>query len=207
MKPTRPIAHLTREITDAETSDDLELTRRAAMGDDEARRALVTRLFKRVHRTLSYLSNDPEETRDLAQQALIQILLYSGHFRGDASLEAWADRVSVQTAAKQLEKRARRTRLAQNIWHLPDAVPAVDEQVSMHECRARLAHLLSQLPYKLREPLVLRYLHGYSMAEICELVNAPLDTVRSRLKAGKKKLEKKLSNDPVMRSFIGRRTK
>lgn len=206
MKLTRPIAPRSKTDADNKMNADLVLTERASSGDDEARRILVTRLFKRVHRTLSYLSNDSEETRDLAQQALIQILLSAGSYKGDGSLEAWADRVSIQTAAKQLQKRARRTKLTHDIWYPPKTEPAADEQASLNECRTRLAHLLCQLPYRLREPLVLRYLHGYSMTEICKLVNAPLDTVRSRLKTAKKKLEKKLNNDPVIQSFVERTT-
>ena len=60
------------------------------------------------------------------------------------------------------------------------------------ESELSLMQLISALPEKQREVVVLRYVHELKLREIAEVLGEPLRTVQSRLRAALKALEKTL---------------
>ena len=60
------------------------------------------------------------------------------------------------------------------------------------ESELSLTQLISALPEKQREVVVLRYVHELKLREIAEVLGEPLRTVQSRLRAALKALEKTL---------------
>src|SRR5687768_609901 len=79
---------------------DLELMRRAGAREPEAERALVTRLIGRANRLTHALLRNREDARDASQAALLGILRSTSSFRGESSVECWADRIVVRTALR-----------------------------------------------------------------------------------------------------------
>jgi RNA polymerase sigma-70 factor (ECF subfamily) len=63
----------------------------------------------------------------------------------------------------------------------------------------RLAVLLHGLPTLYREVLTLRFHEDMQLEEIAKVLNAPLSTVKSRLRRGLDMLQKKLSGSPLLR--------
>ncbi|MDJ0764374.1 MAG: RNA polymerase sigma factor [Myxococcota bacterium] len=178
---------------------DLALTRAAALGDPKAQRRLLERLFERVRRTMSYMAGGGADAEDLAQTALIQILSSAGSFRGDASLAYWADRVALQTAAKHFARRKRRKYIRESRFPAPPVAPsAVDETAERLRAKQRLAELLAMLSEKNRTALTLHYVLGYSIAEMATLCDCPINTIRGRLRQGRKQLKKLVSKDPLL---------
>jgi RNA polymerase sigma-70 factor, ECF subfamily len=185
---------------------DVDLTRAAAGGDPNARRALVDRLFDRVRRTASYLSRDAADAEDLAQTALVRILGSAGGFEGESSLERWADRVTVLTAAKELEKRERRARLFAARWDARSDDAGPEHEVEANRIRAGLVAAFGRLSAPHRAAMALHYINGYGLAEVAELVDAPLNTVRGRLRAGREHLRKIIAADPLLRRWVEEQT-
>lgn len=68
-----------------------------------------------------------------------------------------------------------------------EAVPAMPAPTGAN---ASLYHFFSSLPDKLRLPMVLYYLEGYSIAEIGGMLRLPQGTVKSRLARGREKMKK-----------------
>ena len=181
---------------------DLRLMERVQQGEVEARAELVDRVLDQVRRTASYLAGGLEDAQDLAQSALIRILHAAPDYRGDASIEYWAKRITVHTCAKAFEKSKRR----RGLWdRTHDAAPeqtGPEEQTETYRARLRLAELLGTLDYKVRATMVLHYLDDRSIAETADLTDAPVNTVRGRLREGRKALRKKILNDPLLRNWI-----
>jgi len=67
--------------------------------------------------------------------------------------------------------------------------PAIDEERS-----ARVRRAVQVLPQKYREVVVLRYLQGLEIAEICELLGARVNAVQVRLNRAKKRLKEQLGD-------------
>jgi RNA polymerase sigma-70 factor (ECF subfamily) len=64
--------------------------------------------------------------------------------------------------------------------------------------RAAFRNLLDDLPEEQAEALALRFMVGWSLAELAEATGAPLNTVRSRLRLGKEALRRRIEGDPAL---------
>ncbi len=181
---------------------DRELARRAGDGEEAARRELAWRLLPRVRTTVHYLAAGDRDADDLVQQALVEVLRVVGTFRGDASLEYWADRVVVRTALRRIKQRRWRETIVQLDSEEPGAADAVQERsYERRELRRRLAIHLEKLSMDRRTAVVLHWVHGYTISEIADLTGAKVNTIRGRLRDAKRQLRKQLLKDPVLREW------
>lgn len=180
----------------------LRICRHAADGDSEAKRRLMDLLFNRIHKTASYLSSNLEDGRDIAQMACVEVLLSAGSYRGESTLTYWADRVTLQTAAKFFAKKSRRRRLRERYLQPTSVAASFNDYLGRNEIRDRLTTLLRALKQKQREVVIFRYIHGYTNQEVADLCGIPLETARDRVKRGRVVLKKKMLKDPLLSEWI-----
>ncbi len=183
-------------------SEDLALVQAAARGDSRAATQLADRLYERVRALVFYVSGGDREAEDMTQNAMIEILKSCHTFRGESPVEKWADRIAVRTARRHIRTRSWRERFFAG--DLPD-IPAGPEQhasFSQRQLRVRLAKLLGRLKERQRTALVLHLVAGYSVQEVAEMVGAPVNTVRERLRVGRKRLRKLALSDPVLSEYL-----
>jgi RNA polymerase sigma-70 factor, ECF subfamily len=182
-------------------TSDRALTTAAAAGRRTARRELANRLFDRVRTTISYLAPG-QEVEDLCQTALIQILKAADGYRGESSLEFWADRVAIRCVLRFFEKNKRRRQLAEENPYFTPHIISTEEQVERLRARRRLSTHLQELTGEQSVAMVLHYLHGYKIEEIADMMESPVNTVRGRLRAGRKKMRQRILSDPVLSDWM-----
>jgi RNA polymerase sigma-70 factor (ECF subfamily) len=157
-------AGMTMATRPSRGSTDRELAQAAFAGDEAARRAIAVRLLTPVRATVSYLAGGGADAEDLAQGALIEILVSLGSFRGESTLEHWAKRIAAHMVYKHLEKSGRRRRLREQSW-VPARIPrGVDDRVELKAARARLSALLQRISPEIRTSLVMHFVEGYTAA-------------------------------------------
>ena len=64
---------------------------------------------------------------------------------------------------------------------------------------------LDELPDAQRQAVVMRHALGYSVAEVAEFLDVPLDTAKSRLLYGRRALRKLIRRDLQARELAGAR--
>jgi len=166
---------------------------RVSAKDPVAERILVRRLSGRVARLARLLSGPSVDADDAAQLALLEILGSAGTVRVAASLEAWADRITVRTVARLVRREsAHKSLLAR--WIVPGELPWGRRDDAATEPLG-LDAMLARLSAERREALVLRHALEYSVEEIAELTGAHVGTVKDRLVAGRKEIRKALERD------------
>ncbi|MBN2725514.1 MAG: RNA polymerase sigma factor [Deltaproteobacteria bacterium] len=180
---------------------DLELAESAAMGDESSSRKLAARVFERVRNEVWYLAGNDQEMDDIVQSALLEILRSIHTFRGESSLESWADTIVVRTAMRFFKKRRKSV-----ILYTDDisGIPSQDS-VQFHcrsEIRDSIRFILRQLPEKQRVVCVLRIVEGYSISEISEMTDTPLNTVRDQLRVGRKRISSMINENPNLSDWI-----
>jgi RNA polymerase sigma-70 factor (ECF subfamily) len=186
-----------RPSTPAEAAD-LELMRRAGSGDPEAQHALIKRLMGRANRLAQALLRNREDAFDASQAALIGILRAASSFRGESSVECWADRIVVRTALR-LSRRSR----SSAVNELSESLAA--STTPGGEARLSAAQYLSRLPERQRTALLLRAGFGYTIEEISELTQSPENTVKDRLKRARTALRRQLDRERSAESGRERR--
>lgn len=184
-------------------ADDLALAQKAASGDKRAQRILVDRLMNRVRATTGYLAGVDADADDYAQLALVEVLKSIGSYRGETRLDYWADKIAVRTAMRHIKKR--RKLLNRSAELTPEVVGATDATPHAESARKRLRKHLAQHIAKLsperRTVVTLRMVHEYSISEIADITGTPINTVRDRLRIGKKNLQKSILADPDMKHW------
>ncbi len=183
---------------------DVEMALRAGQGDPTARRELVGRLINRVRATTRYLAGGHPDAEDYAQLAFIEILQSAATYRGDSTLESWAEKITVRTAMRCIKKqRWRGQYLVINSEHEGRQDGRVEERVANRRVMKRFAEFLGALKPRFRAAMVLKLVYGYSIAEISEITGANEFTVRYLLRVGRKKLRWQLKHDPLLREWVG----
>ena len=156
-------------------AEDQLLTEGAAKAEPAAQRALVRRLMGRVERLSRVLLRNTADAKDVSQNSMVQILNSAGTFRGEGSLESWADRIVYRTAMRSYsaERRGQGRQERPTTASLRCA-PWVTPSV-----------LIRQFLDRLSEPqctaLLLRHGFGYSVEEIADLTEVSPNTVKDRL--------------------------
>ena len=71
-----------------------------------------------------------------------------------------------------------------------------DPGAQQHEAMPALRIAYEQLPVEQRTAIALHLHVGYTVAETADLVGAPLETVRSRIRTGRQRLRRLLEDQP-----------
>ena len=157
----------------AATTDDVELMERVARGDPEAQRALVQRLLRRVDDLCRAVLRHSVDAQDARQLSVLEILKSARSFRGESSLERWADRITVRTAlrAAASERRAQR----------PPVDPQPDSTHPQGESVLLAREYLDSISDRQRMVVIMRHGLELSIEEIAELAGISQNTVKDRL--------------------------
>jgi RNA polymerase sigma-70 factor, ECF subfamily len=185
--------------------EDVRLARKAGR-DRKAAEEVLRRLGPRVRQTVWMLVGYDEESEDLIDGCLLAILENIGKFRGTGSLEAWAGQLTYRVLMRQLKRLRRSERTVSPVAEEAGVSRDDPERDAMRSAMlGALMQQMSKIPRRRRETLLLRILHGYSVAEVAELTDTPVNTVRDRIRVGLKELRENIGDDPRAAELFGRK--
>ena len=183
--------------------DDRRLMRDVRAGDRAAQEQLMTRLYRRVHRLARYLSRSDVEADDLTHEALLEILDAAQRYRGEGSIEAWADVIAVRKIRRKLKRTRRFGWLLGGEYEEPASPAADPEQEARQRSRQdRLTALLNGLSRDQRVVLVLKLHYGYTAQEVASLTGMSLKAVQYEIKRGRARLRQRVLRDDELRELF-----
>jgi RNA polymerase sigma-70 factor (ECF subfamily) len=180
------------------SEEDAFLMALVAGADPDARHALARRLHVRVRKIARALLRNAADADDATQTCLMEILKAAGGYRGESTIERWADRIAVRVTMRLARER--------RMWSVrveaaaePDAVPAPEPEESVAPSMPRhIEAYLAELPEARRTALVLRHAMGYSVDEIARLTEASPNTVKDRLLQAREQVRRMVRRDAVV---------
>lgn len=171
--------------------DDSELIAGAIAGDHSAARRLYDRYAPRVYRLVYRVAGDEERAREWTQDAFVTAFRRLGQFRGDSAFSTWLHAVAMSAALTGVRKmkrfRSRETELIE-----AESVMSRSEGGDPH-LRDRLTLELERLPDRLRLPVILHDVEGFTHREIGEMLDIPQGTSKARLSEGRARLREALA--------------
>lgn len=181
--------------------DDLELVRRASRGDEEAFEVIVSRYERQVYNLALRILLDPEDARDVVQDAFLRVYEKMSEFRGDSSFSTWLYRVAVNLCVDAIRERQKTTAYSldapyfdrEQPLQVPDTRTSVEDEVESRVLMKRIAAVLGDLSPEHRTILVLAHMKGLSYEEISRVTGVAMGTVKSRLARARWALRKLLS--------------
>ena len=136
--------------------------------ENEQRRALMEAIFREhfteVHRYISNKVRQPDVADDLTSLVFLKAFRWLLEDRGISQVRNWLYATARTTIADYWQ--GQQKRLALPLEMIEDSAGASFEQVDDEQTRERVQRLLHMLPARERQVLYLRYLQGYTAAEV-----------------------------------------
>ena len=154
-------------------------------GDLKAFEAFYRRYESVVFRTARSLTRDQMAAEDVVVETFLRAHAARDRIDPERPPVPWLQRIAVNLALNHRRRQRHGTvRLEDSGQELEEASATPESAVEGHETARALARCLDRLPGPARAAIVLRYVHGASLAEIADVLDCPLGTVKSRLHNG-----------------------
>jgi RNA polymerase sigma-70 factor (ECF subfamily) len=177
----------------------LAIIRRAQAGDSEALTQLILSQQHYVYSIAMSVLKDPDDAADLAQEAFVRLFRALPQYNGESRFTTWLYRLVVNLGRDELRKRNRQVpiipQIADEEEQEPLATVADDDRwidparaLDARELRDDVRRALAQLEEHYRLVLTLYYFDDMKYADIAEVLDLPLNTVKSHIRRGKERL-------------------
>ena len=159
-------------------------------GDSSAIESFVQTYQQDIYRLALSILDDASEAEDATQDSLLAALRSLDSFRGASSLKTWLFSITVNVCRTRLQRQRRSERLRQILSGglRMQGAPSVEENAMANESGESIWRAIHRMDEKHRIPIVLRYYHDLSVAEITGILQIPEGTVHSRLNTARRQL-------------------
>ena len=165
-------------------------------GDRDALRLLFEAYKDRVYSIAVYsMGGDLSAAADVTQQVFVKLMTRISQFRGNSEFSTWLYRLVVNCCLDERRKQRRFVPLAEfdltktNRRQISPATTYARRELAGHVQAA-----IAELKPKLRWPILLKYVQGFSYEEIAAVLGCSKGTVASRLNRGHKALSQRLAH-------------
>ncbi len=177
----------------------LEIIRRAQNGDTDALTQLIISQQHYVYSIAMSVLKDPDDAADLAQEAFMRLFRALPQYNGESRFTTWLYRLVVNLGRDELRRRGRQVPIIPPVVddeeQDPIATVADDDRwadpalaLDSHELRDDVRRALAQLEEHYRLVLTLYYFDDMKYTDIAEVLDLPLNTVKSHIRRGKERL-------------------
>lgn len=178
-------------------SDEAKWIKRVLDGDDDAFSYLVEVYEDKVYRLCLRMCQDPEDARDLTQEAFVKAWRGLRFYRQEAAFSTWLYRLTGNVCLDFLRQKKRRPTVSLSSsdeedvqWEVPDLAPTPEEQIMEYSAKQTVADAMALLEEEFRMILTLRVVEELSYEEIGHILDLKPGTVKSRLARAREKLKK-----------------
>jgi RNA polymerase sigma-70 factor (ECF subfamily) len=167
--------------------DDYEIIRQFIDGDSSAFQILVKRHKEKVRNIVYITMNNSALVDDIAQEVFITVYKNLKHFTFESQFTTWLYRITVNRCKDYLRKM--NVRKIFSPLEEGNEVGEYITPVENNDVSRIVMDAISKLPVKLRMPLVLKDIEGFSYQEISETLKCEMGTVKSRIFRGRERLK------------------
>jgi RNA polymerase sigma-70 factor, ECF subfamily len=185
--PDRRADPATVPATGATNDHEIELLRRTAARDRDAFQALYLIYHRRLARFLTRMTRHYDVAEEIINDTLWVVWERAAEFRGTSRVSTWIMGIAYRRALKTLRRASMQLQAVEvdpEQEDQTDAGAAIDQA----DRRQLVLQALTQLPVEQRIVLELTYYLGHSCAEVAEIMECPVNTVKTRMFHARRKL-------------------
>jgi RNA polymerase sigma-70 factor (ECF subfamily) len=177
---------------DMAAGKDASLAHRLRVGERAAAEELVDNYYERIYLFMRAVGHDRQISEDLTQETFVRVWNHIGQLRDGRALTGWLFRIAGNVSRLHWRRHGRKDEK-----FLPSVETAgqgqdAAELAAERERFRRLHRAVAELPWKLRQAIVLHYLGQLTIAEAAEAAGVREGTLKSRLNRGLMALRRNL---------------
>ncbi len=187
--------------------EEASLVRSVQAGDVQAYGQLIVRYQDRVFNTVWRICRDPEDARDLTQEAFLKALRAIDRFQGQSAFYTWLFRIAVNLALSHRKKAKLRLVASLNedrddsgtgrpmsaAERIADyRTPAPARAAELAETRERVVAALDAIDEQHRAVIILRDIEGFDYQRIADVLEVKVGTIKSRVHRARAALQLEL---------------
>ncbi|PEK03540.1 sigma-70 family RNA polymerase sigma factor [Bacillus wiedmannii] len=182
----------------------IDLIQLTLSGNKEAYSELYDKTIQEVYKTAHFLIEDKTDVDDVVQEIYIQLYESLRKYDSEKPFRPWLIGLAIKQIHSYRRKRWMRLRIIKKAeeQRKPVQIDFSNDIVSKISNK-KLIELIHKLPYKLKQVIILRYLHDYSQEEVAQILHIPIGTVKSRIHAALKKLRQKEQVEEIFLGEVG----
>jgi len=170
---------------------DADLIDAIAGGDNAAFELLYRRYAPRLHAFLQRLLSRHGLIEEVVNDSMLVVWRKARAYHACTKVSTWIFAIAQRRALKALSRSQRVVATAAN----EDAIdrPGPDGELQQTQLRTHVTRALAQLPVQQSVVLRLVYFEGYACREVADLMDCPVDTVKTRAFHARRKLKSMLA--------------
>jgi RNA polymerase sigma-70 factor (ECF subfamily) len=181
---------------------ELEIINAAKAGDQEAMVTVLRSIEKPVYRIAFYMLHNEQDALEAAQDVLLKVYTKLGTYEQQSKFSTWVQRITTNVCLDRIRKQRVTISIEENNMDFignQDVEQHVMSQFDSEEVRAAI----DQLSPTHRMIIIYRYLQELNYGEIAEIMDLPINTVKSHLFRARKKLHSLLLHFQYEKGGVG----
>jgi len=199
MHARSPVRRLVRRGVTTVAEPSADIICRAQAGDPDALTQLIVSQQHYVYSIAMSVLKNPDDAADLAQEAFVRLFRALPQYNGESRFTTWLYRLVVNLGRDELRRRGRQVPIALSATDddsQDDLASVADDDrwsdpslaLDSRELRDNVRRALAQLEEHYRLVLTLYYFDDMKYSDIAEVLDIPLNTVKSHIRRGKERL-------------------
>ncbi len=187
------------ESRESGRAPDARWIRRIAEGDRDAFEKLYGAYQKRLFRYFMRLVSAVEVAEELTNDVLVEVWKKAAEFRGLSKVSTWIFGIAHHKAMNELRARKPAPLEIAAAAHEADPGATPEENAAQGNLKEKIKRALLGLSAEHREVMELTFTQGLSYQEIAEIMQCPVNTVKTRMFYAKRQLQEILEKMGVTR--------
>jgi len=179
---------------DADEGAQRRLIERIAAGDLRAFEQFYRAYRVRLGRFLDRMTHRRGLVEELLNDTMLVVWNRSDRFDGSSKVSTWVFAIAYRKALKALQRHDEAVE-DETLDERPAADAGPEQEAQTRQLSAQLRRALAALSVDHRAVVELTYFHGMGYREIAQIVDCPVDTVKTRMFHARRRLRGLLAGD------------
>jgi RNA polymerase sigma-70 factor (ECF subfamily) len=175
--------------------DETSLAQALLAGEADAFERFVNHFRSKIFHYSWLMCGSPDDAEEVAQETLLKVFESFDQLREPARVRAWVFRIARNVCLMQRRKSVFAPPALEELpsdSNLTDAGSGPDERVLRGELRNVIDRVIAELPPLYRAVVLLRDMEELSTEETAQVLDLPIDVVKTRLHRGRAAMRQKL---------------
>lgn len=172
--------------------DERSLVRRVAAEDQRAFDELYRLYLPRLRRFLAAMLSSPPLVEEVLDDTMFVVWMRAGSFDGASKVSTWIFSIAYRTALSAL-RRQRKPHGDEDQDDRPSPDRDPEEHLAGKHVRRAILRAMDRLSAEHRAVVDLTYFHELGYREIAQILDCPVETVKTRMHYARQRLRRALS--------------